>query len=47
VILSRVPLWYEFWRRVNFFPPDYEDPITAFKQKLPDAFVPKAGRPGK
>jgi multidrug efflux pump subunit AcrA (membrane-fusion protein) len=24
VILNRVPLWYEMWRRFNFFPPDYE-----------------------
>jgi multidrug efflux pump subunit AcrA (membrane-fusion protein) len=23
VILNRVPLWYELWRRFNFFPPDY------------------------
>lgn len=23
VILNRVPLWYEMWRRFNFFPPDY------------------------
>ena len=24
VILNKVPLWYEMWRRFNFFPPDYE-----------------------
>ena len=24
VVLNRVPLWYEMWRRFNFFPPDYE-----------------------
>ncbi len=23
VVLNRVPLWYELWRRFNFFPPDY------------------------
>ncbi len=23
VIMNRVPLWYELWRRFNFFPPDY------------------------
>jgi hypothetical protein len=47
VILNRVPLWYEFWRRVNFFPPDYQDPFAALKDKLPGAVLPKAGRPGK
>jgi multidrug resistance efflux pump len=25
VILNRVPLWYEMWRRFNLFPPDYEE----------------------
>jgi multidrug efflux pump subunit AcrA (membrane-fusion protein) len=25
VILNRVPLWYELWRRFNFFPPDYTE----------------------
>jgi multidrug efflux pump subunit AcrA (membrane-fusion protein) len=25
VILNRVPLWYELWRRFNLFPPDYEE----------------------
>ncbi len=47
VILNRVPLWYEFWRRVNFFPPDYQDPFAALKDKLSDVVLPKAGRPGK
>ncbi|MGH7253785.1 MAG: HlyD family secretion protein, partial [Nitrospiraceae bacterium] len=25
VILNRVPLWYEMWRRFNLFPPDYQE----------------------
>ena len=25
VMLNRVPLWYELWRRFNLFPPDYEE----------------------
>src|SRR5206468_10039205 len=25
VNLNRVPLWYELWRRVNLFPPDYQE----------------------
>jgi len=43
VILNRVPLWYEMWRRVNLFPPDYEPG----KKSLTDVFLPKAGRPSK
>lgn len=43
VILSRVPLWYEVWRRFNLFPPDYNSGKITFK----DVFLPKAGRPGK
>jgi multidrug efflux pump subunit AcrA (membrane-fusion protein) len=31
VVLNRVPLWYELWRRFNFFPPDY-------KQQSPSLF---------
>ena len=39
VILNRVPLWYELWRRFNLFPPDYlERPPT-----LLDVLMPKAG----
>ena len=43
VLLNRVPLWYELWRRVNLFPPDYfhQDPT------LQQTILPKAGRPGK
>ena len=43
VILNRVPLWYEMWRRFNLFPPDYNSGNITFK----DVFLPKAGRPGK
>ena len=43
VILNRVPLWYELWRRFNLFPPDYEDADNL----LLDVDLKKAGRPGK
>ncbi|QPJ63268.1 MAG: HlyD family efflux transporter periplasmic adaptor subunit [Candidatus Nitronauta litoralis] len=43
VILNRVPLWYEIWRRFNLFPPDYESGDVSLK----DVFLPKAGRPRK
>jgi len=43
VILNRVPLWYEMWRRFNLFPPDY----NSGKITLKNVFLPKAGRPGK
>ena len=43
VILNRVPLWYEMWRRFNLFPPDYGSGNITLK----DIFLPKAGRPGK
>jgi multidrug efflux pump subunit AcrA (membrane-fusion protein) len=43
VILNRVPLWYEVWRRFNLFPPDYNSGNITFK----DVFLPKAGRVGK
>ncbi len=43
VILNRVPLWYELWRRLNLFPPDYQKKPPA----LLDLVLPKAGRPGK
>jgi hypothetical protein len=39
VILNRVPLWYEIWRRFNLFPPDYQEgPPT-----LLDILSPKTG----
>lgn len=40
VILNRVPLWYELWRRFNLFPPDYEEP----SHTIIDTLLPKAGR---
>lgn len=43
VILNRVPLWYEMWRRFNLFPPDYETGTIQLK----DILLPKAGRPSK
>ena len=43
VILNRVPLWYEMWRRFNLFPADYETGEKA----LTDVFLPKAGHRGK
>lgn len=43
VLLNRVPLWYELWRRFNLFPPDYE----SGKKSLTDVILPKAGRPSK
>lgn len=43
VILNRVPLWYEMWRRFNLFPADYRSGEIS----LTDVFLPKAGRPGK
>ena len=39
VILNRVPLWYELWRRFNLFPPDYQEGAPS----LIDTFLPKAG----
>ncbi len=43
VLLNRVPLWYELWRRFNLFPPDYNKD----QPKLLDAVLPKAGRGAK
>ncbi len=43
VILNRVPLWYELWRRFNLFPPDYLER----SHTLIDTFLPKAGRGSK
>ncbi len=43
VILNRVPLWYEMWRRFNLFPADYESGDI----HLTDVILPKLGRPGK
>ena len=43
VILNRVPLWYELWRRFNLFPPDYEER----SHTVLDTLLPKAGRGSK
>lgn len=43
VILNRVPLWYELWRRFNLFPPDYEER----SHTVIDTLLPKAGRGSK
>lgn len=43
VILNRVPLWYELWRRFNLFPPDYQERPPS----LLDTLLPKAGRGSK
>lgn len=43
VILNRVPLWYELWRRFNLFPPDYHEGLPS----LLDTLLPKAGRSSK
>ncbi len=43
VILNRVPLWYELWRRFNLFPPDYEER----SHTVMDTLLPKAGRGSK
>ena len=43
VILNRVPLWYELWRRFNLFPPDYQEGPPS----LLDPLLPKAGRSAK
>ncbi len=43
VMLNRVPLWYEMWRRFNLFPPDYHTEDI----NLSDVLLPKAGRAKK
>jgi len=43
VILNRVPLWYELWRRFNLFPPDYQERPPS----VLDTLLPKAGRSSK
>jgi multidrug efflux pump subunit AcrA (membrane-fusion protein) len=32
-LLNNVPVWYEIWRQLNSFPPDYYEPIMA-KEKI-------------
>ena len=43
VMLNRVPLWYELWRRFNLFPPDYLERPSS----MTDTVLPKAGRSSK
>jgi multidrug resistance efflux pump len=43
VILNRVPLWYELWRRFNLFPPDYQERPPS----VLDTLLPKTGRSSK
>lgn len=43
VILNRVPLWYELWRRFNLFPPDYEER----SHTLLDTLLPKMWKGAK
>ncbi len=32
-LLEDVPVWYELWRNINSFPPDYYEPIKTKKEK--------------
>jgi len=32
-LLKDVPVWYELWRNINGFPPDYYKPVTQVKNK--------------
>ena len=34
-LLNEVPVWYELWRQLNGFPPDYYKVKAAEKVKLP------------
>jgi multidrug resistance efflux pump len=34
IMLNDVPLWYEFWRQLNGFPPDFYEETAAEKVKL-------------
>lgn len=37
LLLKDVPIWYELWRQINGFPPDYYKPISASSSKNADA----------
>ena len=41
-LLNRVPVWYELWRQLNAFPPDYYDDVDAKGDKEDDKFKIKA-----
>ena len=32
-LLNDVPVWYEIWRNINSFPPDYYKPVKTKEQK--------------
>ena len=32
-LLKNVPIWYELWRNINSFPPDYYKPVNTKEQK--------------
>ena len=32
LLLKDVPIWYELWRQINGFPPDYYKPVSASKE---------------
>jgi adhesin transport system membrane fusion protein len=32
-LLNDVPIWYELWRNINSFPPDYYQPKTTANNK--------------
>lgn len=34
VLLKDVPVWYELWRKINGFPPDYYKPVEAGKEEV-------------
>ncbi len=33
ILLKDVPVWYELWRKINGFPPDYYQPVTGGENK--------------
>jgi hypothetical protein len=33
-LLKDVPIWYELWRNINGFPPDYYRPETSGTDKM-------------
>lgn len=41
-LLNNVPLWYEFWRILNGFPPDFYKDTPAEKDKKDEGLAPKA-----
>jgi hypothetical protein len=33
MLLNDVPVWYEIWRQLNGFPPEYYEPTASSAQK--------------